>query len=118
MPNRATIDQKHKILEDLLVHQDERILGEFQERIDMSWIYHDSALEGSVLSFHELESASVKKKIPLNQDLLRRLHEMLGPEDAEAREGLWRKETPVHRLYFHDIAAPDKIPAEMKKLND
>src|SRR5581483_3670506 len=57
MPTRAVIDQKLESLQELLAAQDERTLAEFQERLDMSWIYHDTALEGSVLSFHELKSA-------------------------------------------------------------
>ena len=150
MPTRATIEQKLTMLEELLATQDERILAEFQERLDMSWIYHDTALEGSVLSFHELKSAidkdvvsdvsliptydeirthktaidhvrelaSTKKKTPITLDLLRSFQEILSPDDPEPKENTWRKETPVHRLYFHDIAAPDKIAGEMKKLSD
>jgi Fic family protein len=150
MTTRQTIDQKYKTLTHLLATQEEGTLALFQERLDMSWIYHDCALEGSVLSFHELksaidkdvisdvsliptydeiraqknaidfvrEAASMKKKVPLSVDLLKKLHEILSPEDPEPREGTWRKETPVHRLYFHDIAPPDKIPGEMQKLQD
>jgi len=57
MASRETIDEKLKTLEDLLAVQDERVLAKFQEQVDMSWIYHDTALEGSVLSYHELKSA-------------------------------------------------------------
>lgn len=150
MATRTTIEQKLKSLEILLAAQDERVLAEFQERLDMSWIYHDSALEGNVLSFHELksaidkdvvsdvsliptydeirshksaidfvrETAANKKKVPITAEFLAKLHETLCPEDTEAKEGLWRKETPVHRLYFHDIIPAEKIPGEMKKLNE
>ncbi len=150
MATRLLIDQKLSVLEEHLAAQDESALAEFQERLDMSWIFHDSSLEGTVLSFHELKSAidkdvvsdvsliptydeirahkasidfvrecaANKKKVPVTVDLLKRIHEMISPDDPEPREGTWRKETPVHRLYFHDIAAPDKIGAEMKKLND
>ncbi len=150
MPTRATIDQKLAVLEELLAIQDERVLAEFQERMDMSWIYHDTSMEGSVLSFHELKSAidkdvvsdvsliptydeirshkaaidrvreiaGSKKKVPITLDLLREFQQILVPEDLEPRENTWRKETPVHRLYFHDISVPDKIAGEMKKLGD
>lgn len=30
----------------------------------------------------------------------------------------YRRDTPVHRLYFHDIPPADKIASEMKKLGD
>jgi Fic family protein len=64
------------------------------------------------------ETASNKKKLPITLDLLRKMQEILAPEDLEPKEGSWRKETPVHRLYFHDISAPDKIALEMKKLGE
>lgn len=150
MPTRATIDEKLKVLEELLAAQEERTLADFQERIDMSWIYHDTALEGSVLSFHELksaidkdvvsdvsliptydeirahkaaidfvrETAGSKKKVPITPELLKHMQEIVSPDDPEVKESAFRKETPVHRLYFHDIAAPEKIAAEMKKLGE
>ena len=57
MATKSTIDQKLRTLEDLLGAQDEEALAEFQEALDMSWIYHDTALEGTMLTFHELKSA-------------------------------------------------------------
>jgi Fic family protein len=150
MATRANLEEKLKVLEEHLAAQDESVLAQFQERLDMSWIFHDTALEGTVLSFHELKSAidrdvvsdvsliptydeirahkasidlarefaANKKKHPITVELLKRLQSTLSPDDAEARDGTWRKETPVHRLYFHDISAPDKIAGEMKKLDD
>jgi hypothetical protein len=53
----ANLEEKLKVLEDHLAAQDEEALAQFQERLDMSWIFHDTALEGTVLSFHELKSA-------------------------------------------------------------
>jgi len=152
MPTRTTIDAKLLELQEHLATQDEQILAEFQERLDMSWIYHDSSLEGVVLSFHELKSAidkdvvsdvsliptydeirahkaaidfvreqaAQKKKVPVTLELLLKIRDVLSPENPEilAREEPWRKDTPVHRLYFHDIPSADKIPGEMKKLGD
>jgi len=152
MPTRTTIDAKLLELQEHLATQDEQILAEFQERLDMSWIYHDSSLEGVVLSFHELKSAidkdvvsdvsliptydeirahkaaidfvreqaAQKKKVPVTLELLLKIRDVLSPENSEilAREEPWRKDTPVHRLYFHDIPSADKIPGEMKKLGD
>ena len=39
------------------------IVSDFDEKIDLSWIYHDNALEGVVLSYHELNSAINKRII-------------------------------------------------------
>lgn len=166
MATRASVDAKLQRLQELLAAQDEQSLADFQERLDMSWIYHDCALEGTVLTYHELKSAidkdvvsdvsliptydeirahkaaidfvreqaAQKKKVPITVDLILKLRAVLSPDSAtpsapppvdpatgaplQVQENPWRKDTPVHRLYFHDISPADKIPAEMKKLGE
>ncbi len=153
MASRLTLDAKLHKLEEHLAAQDEQVLAEFQERLDMSWIYHDSALEGTVLSRDELKSAMDKdvvpdvslipihdeirahknaidfvreiaakgKKNPVTVETILKIRDvLLPPENPEqaAIDGPYRKDTPVHRLYFHDIPAADKIAGEMKKLGD
>ncbi len=50
------IDDKNKDLRDYLAtYRDKRL--EFLDRYEMSWIYHDSALEGVVYSSRELNAA-------------------------------------------------------------
>src|SRR3954464_13500093 len=39
------------------------IVADFDEKLDISWIFHDSALEGVVLSYHELKAAIDKRII-------------------------------------------------------
>src|SRR2546426_12564601 len=39
------------------------IVEDFYEKLDVSWIYHDNALEGVVLSYSELKAAIDKKII-------------------------------------------------------
>src|SRR6266496_176081 len=39
------------------------IVDDFYEKMDVSWIYHDNALEGIVLSYSELKAAIDKKII-------------------------------------------------------
>ena len=34
-----------------------KILKDYRDRLDVSWIFHDNALEGVVLSFAELKAA-------------------------------------------------------------
>lgn len=198
MADRSTIEEKLETLQEMLATMEEQTLAEFQERLDMSWIYHDCALEGMVLTFHELKSAidndvvsdvsliptydevrahkaaidwvreqaAKGKKQPITLDLLLKLRDVLNPEPTpppaaivsvpppppvpaillepkpaptpvllepkpaviakepkpapavSAEPTPYRKDTPVHRLYFHDIPAADKIPGEMKKLGE
>ena len=41
----------------------DRALGEFGERLDIGWVYHDNALEGIVLSYTEIREAIDRKMI-------------------------------------------------------
>jgi Fic family protein len=56
-----------------------------------------------------------KKKGLVTVDLIKQIHEILTPED-KARGNPYRKDNPLHRTYFHEIAQPDKIPIRMRKL--
>ena len=119
----------------------------FEERMLMSWIFHDFALEGTVLQIAEIKAAvddqiisssslipaynhiislrdgtraiseSRGKRLTLNLDWLKKLHQILLP--ADRRDQIqYRKENPIHRMYFHDLAPADKISYRMRKLTD
>ncbi|MEZ0310817.1 MAG: Fic family protein [Myxococcota bacterium] len=120
---------------------------QFQELYDISWIYHENGLEGVVLTYPEIKSAVDNKIIsdvsllPTYQDIknqkscidqmrekartkrfavtiefLKSLHALLvsDPEDA----GVYRKDIPIHRTYFHEIAQPAKIQLALTKCLD
>lgn len=129
--------------------RDDPELGEdFLSRYELSWLYHENALEGVVYSGQELSTALANapladatfvsalqairnhalamnlaredarvKKLKINLTTVKRLYETLGQgTDANASE--YRKDMPLHRAYFHDIAQPAKIPALLQKLLD
>src|SRR5262249_13452400 len=121
---------------------------EFNNRLRISLIHHDAALEGEVLSYSEIKAAvdpsiisdpslipsyeeirrfddacnyaaeqAANKKKPFKLDTIRELYSILSPE--EKAKGLpFRKENPLHRLYYHDIAPPEKILPSMRKLGE
>ncbi len=122
----------------------------FEERHLVSWVYHDSALEGVVYTMEELRAGSSdnppqdtsllstydeirnhraaialirdyadKKRQPINLDVVKKIFLTLAPDETEGK-GVpkYRKDMPVHRLYFHDIATPDKIQPKLKQLLD
>src|SRR3954462_5397729 len=125
------------------------ILKDYRDRLDVSWIFHDNALEGVVLSYSELKAAidqriisdvtlipmyeevrnqktavdfvreaSVAKKPPLvDLELIRKLYAILTPEEA-AKGYPYRKENPLHRLYYNETAPPEKITNKMRKLGE
>lgn len=166
------IDDKNEQLRDYLETHPKG--PEFLERFEMSWIYHDSALEGVVYTPQELQAALVpgtkeaeasiipavleirnhkaavefikeeakaggKKQAQITMTVIKRIHDLLvgnTPEALEARAQMerrerterelakereragFRKDMPLHRTYFHDIAQPSKIQAQLEKLVD
>lgn len=121
---------------------------EFNNRLRISLIHHDAALEGEVLSYSEIKAAvdpsiisdpslipsyeeirrfddacnfaneqAGNKKKPFKLDTIRDIYAILAPD--EKPKGLpFRKENPLHRLYYHDIAPPEKILPLMRKLGE
>jgi len=58
-----------------------------------------------------------KKATPVDLELIRKLYAILTPE-AAAKGYPYRRENPLHRLYYHEIATPDKIGPKMRKLGE
>lgn len=149
------IEEKNEQLNEHLRTKEEAFVEEFNRRLDTSWIYHDNALEGIVLSHHELNSSvddaiisdvtlipqyqelrnhkeaiaytratAGKRKSALGLEFLKKLHLILSNEPtlrsgrapAKPPPVQYRKDNPLHRLYFHEIAPPDKISYYMRKL--
>jgi Fic family protein len=155
-----SLDGKVDALRELRMRANAAVVSEFDEKLDQSWIYHDNALEGVVLSYHELKAAidkkiisdvtlipmyeeiknhkaaielvrqmarawaaerhdhkhkAAKKKNHITLDTLKLLHSALTPEE-KVKGNPYRKDNPLHRLYFHEIAQPDKIAMRMRKL--
>src|SRR6476646_10350006 len=63
------------------------------------------------------EAAVAKKPPAVDLDLVRKLYALLTPEEA-AKGYPYRRENPLHRLYYHEIAAPEEITYRMRKLGE
>ena len=57
VPRKPTLQQRAKRIDQRLGKQTEDFLHRYQENFDMSWIYHDAALEGVVYTYAELTAA-------------------------------------------------------------
>ncbi len=122
---------------------------DFLARYELSWLYHENALEGVVYATQELVTAlenvpvaeatfvnalreirnhkvaldlvreeARAKKPRLNLTVVKKLYETLG-EGLEGRSvAEYRKDMPLHRAYFHEIAQPAKIPAGLQRVLD
>lgn len=53
----------------------------------------------------------------VNADNLKTIHRMLTP-DPRDRGGLYRRNSPVHRDYYQQICAAEKVPYHLRKLFD
>lgn len=56
-PKAATIEDRGAQIEERLRKTDASFQASWRESLDISWIYHDSALEGVVYTFQELKTA-------------------------------------------------------------
>lgn len=126
----------------------DQLRQEFLDKLIISLIYHDSALEGDVLTHSEIKAsidaqiisdtslipaydqinnfnAGVRfasdyarsKRKPIKLDTVKELHNVLQPEDGSSGS-TYRKENPLHRLYYHEISPPEKIAYRMRKFGD
>ena len=143
------LDAKMEAVRAKLASFQPNVIKDYQDRLDVSWIFHDNALEGVVLSYSELKAAidqriisdvtlipmyeevrnhklavdfvrdanTAKKPMAIDLELVRKLYAILTPE-AAAKGYPYRRENPLHRLYYHEIAAPEKISYKMRKLGE
>jgi Fic family protein len=142
--NFRDIDDRTDDLRDLAGQHGE-IFADFMHRYELSWIYHENALEGIVLTHAELNTALRGKPIApetygdirnvklamdlvrkeadtvggkIDMELVKRVHATLGSNEIDFQAARYRKDIPLHRAYFHDIAQPAAIPSRITKLLD
>lgn len=139
------VDDRTEDLRDL-ASQHPDIWGDFCTRFDLSWLYHENALEGVVLSHAELTSAlqgrplapdtygairnlrfaidSIRREAdeirPVDMELVRKTHSLLihgrDVPSTDFPNAAFRKDIPLHRAYFHEIAVPDAIQPRFEAL--
>ena len=75
-------------------------------------------LTGSPISVSATATSGVATTTLAPQfDTLTAIYEKLAPDEMEGKKiPIYRKDMPLHRLYFHEIATPDKISGQMKAL--
>lgn len=141
------IEERVQYLGELAKQISPDVQEDFNSRLNISWIYHDSVLEGVVYTMDELQSAiadevvsdsslipvydeirnhraainmirdlASKKRLKITLDVIKKIYVTLCPEEVEGRGApMYRKEMPLHRLYFHEIAKPARISYQMRQ---
>jgi hypothetical protein len=64
-PKRLTVEERSVTIDARLAAQTEDFRRRYIDSFDMSWIYHDSALEGVVYTFDELRTALAGQTAPV-----------------------------------------------------
>jgi Fic family protein len=119
----------------------------FRQMYDISWLYHENGMEGVVLSYPEIKSAvdnkivsdvsllptfrdiknqkscmdtmrekALQRRFSVTVPFLVELHGRLQRLPTQAP--LYRKDIPIHRTYFHEIAPPAQIEPGLQKVLD
>ncbi|MBS2033206.1 MAG: Fic family protein [Deltaproteobacteria bacterium] len=63
-----------------------------------------------------IRAEAQNKKSAINMTLVKRLYEILGTGFEGRDKANFRKDMPLHRTYFHDIAQPAKIQPMLEKV--
>jgi Fic family protein len=140
------IDDRMDDLADRM-RSDPELARDFVEKYELSWLYHENALEGVVYSPQELATGlatptladatfvsalqeirnhkialdlvraeAATKKLKLNLTLVRKVYDTLGAGIDARTAADYRKDMPLHRAYFHEIAQPARIQPLLQKL--
>jgi Fic family protein len=141
-------DDRHKDLAERMRAVPDQA-EDFLRKWELSWLYHENALEGAVYTSQELAVAldnqpladanfmgalrdirnhktaidlvraeAKAKKLKLNVSMARKLYETLGAGIEGRSVADWRKDMPLHRSYFHEIAQPAKIQPALQRVFD
>jgi Fic family protein len=139
-------DDRHEDLAERMRAAPE-LAAEFLRVWELSWLYHENALEGVVYTSQELalgldpqpvadasfmgavreirnhkaaidlcRAEAKSKKLKLNVSMTKKLYETLGAGIEGRSVADWRKDMPIHRSYFHEIAQPARIQPALQKL--
>lgn len=64
-----------------------------------------------------IRELATKKHAPITLDTIKAIYAALAPSEVEGKQPpRYRKDMPLHRVYFHDITPPDKIGYQMRQL--
>jgi Fic family protein len=145
----AVVEERRAELDMAIGGRPPGLYDDFREKFMISWVYHDNALEGVVLTYHELRCAidqdivsdssliptydeirahktaiqlvyelADRKRGAVGLETMKRIYAAMLPEVGDVKNVRYRKDTPLHRLYFHEIAPPEKISYRMRRLTE
>lgn len=102
-----------------VVYSEEELLSaiaeEEPEESALTPVYDE--IRNHLAAIKMIEDYAEKKKFSVTLDVIKKLYAVLAPEELEGKaQPTYRKDMPLHRLYFHEIAPPEKISYRMRQL--
>ena len=100
------------------VHDDELKSAIYDEVIsDTSLIPVYDEIRNHKMAIDTIREIAEKRRFTLSLDVIKELFAQLAPEELEGKSPpKYRRDIPLHRLYFHEICPPDKISYRMRQL--
>lgn len=127
--DQDAIAQYHRALDRSWIYHDSALEGvvysmdELRLALDSPLASETAALPAfdeirqNMMAIEVVRELAEKKRLSLSLEVIKRLYATLAPEEVEGKSPpKYRKDMPVHRTYFHDIAPPDKISYKMRQL--
>jgi Fic family protein len=132
------------------MQEDPDVAADFLQKYELSWMYHENALEGVIYTVQELvaglaapqpvadamvigvlqevrnhkaaidliRSEAAGRRLKVNLTLVKKIHETLHAGIQSKGPSEFRKDMPLHRAYFHEIAQPARIAPTLAKVLD
>jgi Fic family protein len=108
-----TLEERAQAIDARLKAQSPDFLAAYDEHVNMSWIYHDTALEGVVYTFDELTTAFCSNEVTVVDSSVMPIYDAIRRHKAAiayARELAGRKRITINvelLKEFHNLFCPD-----------
>ncbi|HZO15056.1 MAG TPA: Fic family protein [Polyangiaceae bacterium] len=77
IPQRPSLEERSRIIDERIQKQTDDFRKQYTESFEMSWIYHDTALEGVVYTYEELASAFHGEEVPVVDSSIMPIYESI-----------------------------------------
>ena len=99
VPKAPTLEERARATQSRILSQSGEFLEHYDENFEMSWIYHDTALEGVVYTFEELTTAFRSDEVTVVDSSVMPIYDAIRRHKAAiayVRETAKRKRNPIH----------------------
>ena len=123
------VDEYNFRLEMSWIHHDNALEGVVYDPHELSAAIHQSVVSDSALlpaydeirryreAIELIRQMATKRRTSITLDTMKQIYAVLAPEECEGKQPpRYRKDMPLHRIYFHEIEQPEKIGYRMRQL--